>query len=206
MDYGDVIYDEAHNETFQQKLESIQCNTCLVLSGAIRGSSREIFYQKLDLEFLQHRHWYKKLFLFYKIFKEKKPVYLFNLIPTKKSNYNTRNTDKITLFRTKHNFFKNSFFPFIEWNKLDPNVRSANNLNVFKNDLLKFIRPSPNSVFNCHNCKAIKHLRLSHLREHKVKHSFQDSLNPFVRVALMLKQICIFSFTAPCSVIKDAPS
>ena len=48
----------------------------------------------------------------------------------------------------------------------------------------KFIRPSPNSVFNCHNCKGIKYLTrlrlgLSHLREHKFKHSFQDNLNPF---------------------------
>ena len=25
LNYGDVIYDEAYNETFRQKLESIQC-------------------------------------------------------------------------------------------------------------------------------------------------------------------------------------
>ena len=129
--------------------------------------------------------------LFYQIFKGNKPVYLFNLIPTKNSNYNTRNTDKITLFHTKFNFFKNSFFPstVIEWNKLDPNLRSAASLSVFKKNLLKFIRPSPNSVFNCHNCKGIKYLTrlrlgLSHLREHKFKHSFQDTLNPFCSCGL----------------------
>ena len=49
---------------------------------------------------------------------------------------------------------------------------------------LKFIRQSPNSVFNWHNYKGIKYLTrlrlgLSHLREHKFKHSFQDTLNPF---------------------------
>ena len=49
--------------------------------------------------------------------------------------------------------------------------------------VLKFIRPSPNSVFECHNPKGIKFLTrlrlgLSHLREHKFKHNFQDSLNP----------------------------
>ena len=77
------------------------------------------------------------------------------------SNYNTRNTVKITLFRTKHNFFKNYFFPstVIEWSKLDPNLRSTASLNVFKKKyLLKFIRPSPNSIFNCCNCKGIKYL------------------------------------------------
>ena len=160
LDYGDIIYDQAYNETFHQKLESIQHNACLALSGAIRGSSRENIYHELGLESLHRRRWYRKLCLFYKIFKENKPVYLFNLIPTKNSNYNTRNTDKITLFHTEHSFFKNSFFPstVIEWNKLDSNLRSPTSLSVFKKNLLKFIRPSPNSVFNCHNCKGIIYL------------------------------------------------
>ena len=41
LDYGDMIYDEAYNERFHQKLESIQHNACLALSRAIRGSSRK---------------------------------------------------------------------------------------------------------------------------------------------------------------------
>ena len=134
LDYGDIIYDEAYNETFHQKLESIQYNACLALPGAIRGSSREKLYLELGLESLQCRRWYSKLCLFYKIFKENKPVYLFNLIPSKIWNYNTRNTDKITPFHTKRNFFKNYFFPstVIKWIKLDPNLRSAASLSVFK--------------------------------------------------------------------------
>ena len=104
LDYGNIIYDQAYNEAFHQKLESIQYNASLALSGAIRGLSREKIYHELGLESLQRRRWYSKLCLFYKIFKEKKPLYLFNLIPTKNSNYNTRNTDKITLSHTKHFF------------------------------------------------------------------------------------------------------
>ena len=191
LDYGDQIYDEAYNESFHQKLESIQYNACLALSGAIRGSSREKLYHELGLESLQCRRWYRKLCLFYKIFKEKKPAYLFNLIPSKNPNYNTRNTDKVTPFHTKHNFFKNSFFPstVIEWNKLDPNLRSAASRSVFKKNLLKCIRPSPHSVFNCHNNKGIKYLTrlqlgLSHFREYKFKHSFQDTPNPFCSCGL----------------------
>ena len=38
LDYGDIIYDEAYNETFHQKLEFIQYYDCLALSGTIRGS------------------------------------------------------------------------------------------------------------------------------------------------------------------------
>ena len=83
LDYIDATYDKSYNETFHQKPESIQCNDYLALSEAIRGSSREKLYQELGLESLQRRRWYGKLSLFYKVFKENKLVYLFNLIPTK---------------------------------------------------------------------------------------------------------------------------
>ena len=71
----------------------------------------------------------------------------------------------------------------IEWNKLDPSLRRCDSYNVFKSNILKFIRPSSNSFFDCHNPIGIKYitrirLGLSHLREHKFKHSFQDTLNP----------------------------
>ena len=71
----------------------------------------------------------------------------------------------------------------LEWNKLDPSLGNSASYNVFKNSILKFIRPSPNKIFQCHNPKGIKlvtrlRLGLSHLREHKFKHSFQDTLNP----------------------------
>ena len=36
LGYGDVIYDEAYNELFREKLKPIQYNACL--SGATRGS------------------------------------------------------------------------------------------------------------------------------------------------------------------------
>ena len=68
LDYGDIIYDEAYNETFHPNLGSILYNACLALSGAIRGSSREKLYHELGLESLQRRRWYRKLCLFYKIF------------------------------------------------------------------------------------------------------------------------------------------
>ena len=55
-------------------------------------------------------------------------------------------------------------------------------LEYFQENLLKFIRPSGSSVFDCHNPKGVKLLKrlrlgLSHLRERKFKHGYQDSLN-----------------------------
>ena len=67
--YGDIIYDQAYNLSFHQKLESIHSNAALDLTEAIRGSSREKLYQELGLESLQLRRWYRKLCCFYKIYK-----------------------------------------------------------------------------------------------------------------------------------------
>ena len=47
LDYGDVLYDQAFNNYFPQKKESIQYNVCLAITGAIRGTSREKVYHEL---------------------------------------------------------------------------------------------------------------------------------------------------------------
>ena len=57
FDYGDIIYDQAHNASFHQKLESLQYSACLAITGAMRGSSRERLYQELGFECLQQRLW-----------------------------------------------------------------------------------------------------------------------------------------------------
>ena len=79
LDYGDILYDQAFNLSFKQKLESIQYRACLAITGAIRGTSGEKIYQELGLESLQLRRWYRKLTMFYKIYKNKS--LFFNLIP-----------------------------------------------------------------------------------------------------------------------------
>ena len=91
LDYGDIIYDQAHNASFHQKLESLQYNACLAITGAIRGSSREKLYQELGFESLQQRCWYRKLCSLYKVFKNKSPRYLFNIIPIRNPAWSTRN-------------------------------------------------------------------------------------------------------------------
>ena len=41
LDYGDILYDQAYNASFHQKLEKIQYNACIAITGAIRGTSKE---------------------------------------------------------------------------------------------------------------------------------------------------------------------
>jgi len=82
-------------------------------------------------------------------------------------------------------FSKILFFPssIKEWNILDSSIRNAESLAVFKKKILSLIRPTPNNVFNCHHPEGLillTRLRLgfSHLREHKFRHNFQDTINP----------------------------
>ena len=67
LDYADIIYDQAYNSAFHDKLESIQYNACLAITGAIRGTSTEKISQELGLESLKSRRWFRKLCYFYKI-------------------------------------------------------------------------------------------------------------------------------------------
>ena len=61
LDYGDVMFDNAYNKSFQQRLKSLQCKASLALPGAIKGFSIEKLYQELGLESLQNRRWFQKL-------------------------------------------------------------------------------------------------------------------------------------------------
>ena len=129
LDYADIIYDQAYNASFHQKLELLQYNACLAITGAIRGTSREKLYEELDLESLQLRRWSKKLSCVYKLFNSEHHHYLLKLIPSRSSSYVTRNYSTI-----------------IEWSKLDHNIRNSSSFNIFRKSILEFIRPSAHSL------------------------------------------------------------
>ena len=95
LDYGDIIYDQAYNASFQKKLESLQYNAALAITGAIRGSSTEKLYDELGLESLKSRRWYRKMIFLYKVLKNESPKYLFDCIPKNNSQRVTRNTGNI---------------------------------------------------------------------------------------------------------------
>ena len=141
LDFADVIYDQACNSSFHEKLESLQYNAYLATTGAIRGISSEKLYQELGLESLRLRRWFRKLCNFYKILNEKSPSYLFDLIPNLNRVCESRHSNNIPAIHARDNQFKNSFFPstISEWNNVDCKFRSAGNLSIFKKNLLKFI-------------------------------------------------------------------
>ena len=194
-----IIYNQAYNSAFYGYLKSIWYNSCLAITGAITGTSTEKINQELGLESLKSRRWFRKLCHFYKIFNEKSPSYLFNLIPNFHRVYNTRLSYNISPIKVRHDYFKNSFLPsaITEWNKLDLNIRNSEILNAFKKKLPNFIRPCRNSILDIHNPLGIKLLTrlrqgLSHLREHKFRHCFQDNLNPLCKCGKDIKSTMHF--------------
>ena len=91
----------------------------------------------------------------------------------------------------QNRIFCELFLPYTikEWNNLSPEVRKSVSYEVFKNSLLKFIRPSPKSLCKVSDSLGIKlltrlRLGLSHLREHKFNHNFQDTINPLCPCSL----------------------
>ena len=185
MDYADIIYDKPSSMNICNKMESLQYNAALAITGVITGSSKDKLFQELGFEHLSSRRWLRKLCLFYKIVVNKSPNYLYNYVSTVNQSYQTRSGDKFLHMCCRTEYFANSFFPYTikEWTNLSPEIRKSVPYEVFKNSLLKFIRPSPNSLFNVSDSFRIKlltrlRLGLSHLREHGFNHNFQDNINP----------------------------
>ena len=125
------------------------------------------------------------------------------------SNYRTRNADDVPYLNNRHNFFKNSFFPsaVIEWTKVDSWLWKVKSFTDFKKNILSFTGPKANNVFNSYSSKGLKfvtrlRLGLSHLREHKFKHSSQDSINPLCSCSLDVESIIHYFLHCPLFTIE----
>ena len=188
LDYADIIYDKPHKGSFIEKIEPMQYNACLVITGAFKGTSSERLYQELGLESLKDRRWQRKLCLFYKIVKGLSPKYLISDLQLHSNPiYQTRspatNIVKQTASRTVN--LNKKIFPrgSQEWNNLSDDIKSLPSPISFKKALLSFVKTSENSVFAIHDNNGIKllsrfKLNFSQLNEHKFRYNFLDTINP----------------------------
>ena len=189
LDYGDKLFDQSNNSRSSDKIESVQYNASLAITGAIRGTSKEKLYQELGLESLKDRSWLRRMSYLYKIFSTKLPPYLYELIPPLQRSH--RYPSCFQTFRCRTTFFQNSFLPFAitESNKLDSDIKNTDSHAMFRKKLLAFIRPLGNDTYGIYDplgIRLLNRLRLgfSHLREHKFRHNFADTLNPLCSCSL----------------------
>ena len=131
LDYADIIYDKPLTESFKDKLEMVQYNAALVITGVFKGTSRDRIYRELGLESLAERIWSHKMFFYHKIINGFLPVYLQPYISyCGEGVYRTRsvNQKNLTQFPTRMKIFESSFFPYCikEWNNLSEELWKIN--------------------------------------------------------------------------------
>ena len=110
LDYCDIIYDQLNNESFCTKIEHILYNAALAITGAIKETSEAKLHEKLGLESLKFRRWFRQLCTFFEIKTSGKPEYLFNLIPADQNPYNTRSLDQTETYYCRTDAFKKKIF------------------------------------------------------------------------------------------------
>ena len=135
-------------------------------------------------EYLSSRRWLRKLWFA----RNKSPGYLHEYNLSGELVYLTRNSNNIKHIFCRSEYFANSFFPYTikEWDKLSLEIRNSVSYSIFKKSLLKFLKTIPNSALNVADIYGIKVLTrlcvdLGHIREHKFRHNFQDTISPLLQ-------------------------
>ena len=111
LDYGDAVYDQSSNGAFSNKLGTVQYNTALAITGAIKGKSREKLYQELGLEYFHQIRWMRRFCLFYKVVSTKLPAYIYDFIPPVRPYQ--KHPNSFNSFSCRTEYFQNSFFPCV---------------------------------------------------------------------------------------------
>ena len=178
LDYGDIIYHNQRSD-LMNLIEQVQYKAALIVSGCWQGTNRTKLYEELGWESLSDRRWQRRLSTFYKISNNMTPSYLRDhILPSFDRLTSTRsNSLRAPLARTDR--FSNSFFPYCitNWNLLDVSLSSTPSYHIFKNSLIKFIRPKGNSFYSIRDNDGIRLLTkirvtFSDLRDHRFNHNF----------------------------------
>ena len=174
------------NLIFTNKLESVQYNAALAITGCIRGTSKEKLYNELGFMSLYDRRTFHRLLQFYKIKNGLLPEYLKNEIPDDVPRLHNTRHQRGHVITTRTNKYLYSFFPHSMnvWTALSNFIKLSPSVSTFKKRYMDFYNADCNPVYNVHNPLGLKLLHrlrtgLSHLREHKHKDHFKDTVNPF---------------------------
>ena len=114
LDYAYIIYDQPHYQSLSDRIESVQYNAGLAITGAIRGASRERLYQELGLESLSNREWYRRPIMYFNIASGKCPNYLTDNLLPRQTSYNTERNNLYYTYRSNTDYFKNYIYINIE--------------------------------------------------------------------------------------------
>ena len=214
FDYCDIIYHIPIiiNETtcsqslncLMNILERTQYQAALAVTGAWKGTNTDKIYEELGWESLHHRRHFRRLSMNYKILNNLTPDYLKTPLNLPSNLYPLRNSQNFILPLCRINKYKNSFYPDVisSWNTMDPSIKNANSLSIFKSNFLNIIRPKKKSIFEIFDpdgTKRVFQLRvgLSPLKAHKFRHNFIDTPTDICNCTLNIESTKHFLLDCP---------
>ena len=215
LDYCDIIYHKPSHQnqaplgitlhSLMEKVERIQYQAALAVSGAWRGSSRSKLYEELGWETLSVRRMCRRILQIHKIFNYKTPSYLNDKLPPKCRalfSGNTCNTFREII--CKSNRYMNSFFPdaIASWNNFIKHFDDVPSFDILKKHINTFFRPTTKSIFGIHDPVGLQYLfqlrvSLSPLRSHKFRHNFTDTPSEICRCNQGIDDTNHFLFLCP---------
>ena len=165
------------------KIESVQYQAALAITGTWQGTSRIKLYKELGLESLSDRRSLNRVIQLFKIKNSITPAYLRGKLPPLSIQDDPNaNPNTFSEKTTRTHRYKNTFFPnaISSWNNIIGNIQGNITKNSIKSHTLKIIRPTPKSFYNIHDPIGLHYLfqlrtELSPLRSHKHRHKFLDT-------------------------------
>ena len=129
-----------------EKVERIQYQAALAITGAWQGSSRSKIYDELGWETLSDRRKCRRVIQIHKIINNNTLLYLKDKLPPKcREMFSGKIRTTFHAIICKSNRYMNSFFPdaITAWNIIMEifNYKEVPSIGVLKNDIISLIRP-----------------------------------------------------------------
>ena len=160
LDYCDIIYHipSVQNQpplgvsltSLMQKVERIQYQAAVAITGTWKGSNRTKLYEELGWETLSDRRMCRRILQIHKIMQYATLSYLKDKLPNRRIylfNANLNNT--FHEIKCKSLRYKNSFFPdaIKSWNNIITYFHNVPSLKLLKDHITSLIRPKMKSIF-----------------------------------------------------------
>ena len=214
FDYCDIIYYSPSHQnqaplgmtlnSLMEKVERIQYQSALAITGAWHGSSRAKLYAELGWESLSDRHMVRRILQIHKIFNDRTPYLKDNLPPNCRAlfNGNTRNTFRQII--CKSNRYMNSFFPdaVASWNIFIKHFGEVPSFEILKKHINAFFRHQTKNIFGIHDPSGLRYLfqlriSLSPLISHKFRHNIADTPSEICSCNQGIEDTNHFLFSCP---------
>ena len=213
LDYCDIIYHIPPKQgqlglilnSLMAKVEKIQYQAALAVTGSWQGSSHSKLYEELGWESLSDRRWCRRIIQIQKIACSMSPSYLqIKLPPHRRTlfDHNPRNT--FHEIKCKSFRYMNSFFPdaIRSWNNVITHFPNVPSIYSLKGHIKSLICPKAKSTFGVHDPLGIRYLfqlrvDLSPLRSHQKNHNFIDTPSGLCHCRLDIEDTKHFLFSCP---------